>query len=46
GAIQSFADGASTGGRTDLTIKDARWRVDVGWTTGEVRSGPLRTPAP
>ena len=46
GAIQFFADGASTGGRIDPTIKDARWRVDVGWITGEVRSGPLRTPAP
>ncbi len=41
-----FPDGASTGGRIDLQVKDARWRVDVGWITGEVRSGPLRTPSP
>ncbi|MFC0153867.1 GspH/FimT family pseudopilin [Xanthomonas dyei] len=46
GAIQFFPDGASTGGRIDLQVKDARWRVDVGWITGEVRSGPQRTPAP
>ncbi|RBF16880.1 type II secretion system protein GspH, partial [Xanthomonas oryzae pv. oryzae] len=46
GAIQFFPDGASTGGRIDLQVKDARWRVDVGWITGEVRSGPLRTPSP
>ncbi|KAB7765523.1 type II secretion system protein GspH [Xanthomonas maliensis] len=46
GAIQFFADGASTGGRIDLAVKDARWRVDVGWITGEVRSAPLRTATP
>lgn len=46
GAIGFFPDGASTGGRIDLQIKNARWRVDVGWITGEVHSGPLRTPSP
>ncbi|WP_428959808.1 type II secretion system protein XpsH [Xanthomonas oryzae] len=46
GAIQFFPDGAATGGRIDLQVKDARWRIDVGWITGEVRSGPLRTPSP
>ncbi|MBB4130900.1 MULTISPECIES: GspH/FimT family pseudopilin [unclassified Xanthomonas] len=46
GAIQFFPDGASTGGRIDLRVKDAIWRVDVGWITGEVRSGQVRTPTP
>ncbi|HHW4680249.1 MAG TPA: type II secretion system protein XpsH [Xylella taiwanensis] len=45
GVIQFFDDGASSGGRIDLEIKGAYWRIDVGWITGEVRSGPLRTSA-
>jgi general secretion pathway protein H len=31
-----FPDGASTGGNVRLKIKDAEWRVDVAWLTGEV----------
>ena len=37
GAILFFADGASTGGRVQLSIKRAAWNVDVAWLTGEVR---------
>jgi general secretion pathway protein H len=37
GAIMFFADGASTGGRVQLSIKRAAWNVDVTWLTGEVR---------
>jgi len=37
GAIVFFADGASTGGRVQLTVRDAAWNVDVAWLTGEVR---------
>lgn len=37
GAIVFFADGASTGGRVQLTAKQAAWDVDVKWLTGEVR---------
>ena len=37
GAIVFFADGASTGGRVQLGIKQAAWQVDVKWLTGEVR---------
>jgi len=41
GAIRFFADGASTGGRIDLRARQAQWRIDVAWITGEVRGGPL-----
>lgn len=37
GAIQFFPDGASTGGRVQLTAKNAAWNVDVQWLTGEVK---------
>lgn len=37
GAIVFFADGASTGGRVQLSIKRAAWNIDVAWLTGEVR---------
>ena len=37
GAIVFFADGASTGGRVQLSVKRAVWNVDVKWLTGEVR---------
>ena len=37
GGILFFADGASTGGRIQLQVKRAAWRVDVGWLTGEVK---------
>lgn len=41
GVIQFFPDGASSGGRIELFARQARWRVDVAWITGEVRSGPV-----
>jgi general secretion pathway protein H len=37
GAIVFFADGASTGGRVQLSIKRAAFNVDVAWLTGEVK---------
>ncbi len=37
GAIVFFADGASTGGRIKLNVKQAAWNVDVAWLTGEVK---------
>lgn len=36
GAIMFFADGASTGGRVQLSSGKAAWNVDVAWLTGEV----------
>lgn len=40
GVILFFPDGGSSGGRIDLRLNAAVWRIDVGWITGEVRSGP------
>ncbi len=37
GAIVFFADGASTGGRVQLSARSAVWNIDVAWLTGEVR---------
>jgi len=37
GAIMFFADGASTGGRVQLSAKKAAWNIDVAWLTGEVK---------
>ena len=37
GAIVFFPDGASTGGRVQLSARQAAWNVDVAWLTGEVR---------
>jgi general secretion pathway protein H len=37
GGILFFPDGASTGGRVQLQARQAAWRVDVAWLTGEVR---------
>src|SRR6478672_5768767 len=37
GAIQFFPDGASTGGRVQLTAKGAAWNIDIAWLTGEVK---------
>ena len=37
GAIVFFPDGASTGGRVQLTAKKAAWNIDVAWLTGEVK---------
>jgi general secretion pathway protein H len=36
GNIRFFPDGSSTGGHIELILDDARWRIDVGWLTGEV----------
>ena len=36
GAIVFFSDGASTGGRIQLSAKNATWNVDVKWLTGQV----------
>jgi general secretion pathway protein H len=37
GAIMFFPDGASTGGRVQLTANNAAWNIDVQWLTGEVK---------
>ena len=37
GGIVFFSDGASTGGRVQLSEKNAAWNVDVAWLTGEVK---------
>ncbi|NUS61401.1 MAG: prepilin-type N-terminal cleavage/methylation domain-containing protein [Lysobacter sp.] len=37
GAIVFFSDGASTGGRVQLSSREAAWNVDVQWLTGEVK---------
>jgi len=37
GAIAFFPDGASTGGRVQLSSGKAQWTVDVAWLTGQVR---------
>jgi len=37
GAIVFFADGASTGGRIQLSLKRAGWNIDVAWLTGQVK---------
>lgn len=42
GVVRFFEDGASTGGRIELSARAAVWRIDVGWITGEVRSGLLQ----
>ncbi|HRP73672.1 MAG TPA: GspH/FimT family pseudopilin [Luteimonas sp.] len=43
GAIVFFGDGASTGGRVQLSLRDAAWDINVAWLTGEVtlRRGEL-----
>ena len=38
GAILFFPDGASSGGRVDLSRNGATWRLDVHWLTGQVSS--------
>jgi general secretion pathway protein H len=44
GAILFFPDGASTGGRVQLSAKKAALDIDVAWLTGEVklRRGEVR----
>ena len=41
GAILFFPDGASSGGRIDLSRGGATWRLDVHWLTGQVSSHRL-----
>lgn len=36
GAFVFFGDGASTGGRVQLSLRDAAWQIEVAWLTGEV----------
>ena len=36
GAVLFFGDGASTGGRIQLSHGRAAWNVDVAWLTGDV----------
>jgi general secretion pathway protein H len=43
GGIAFYPDGGSSGGTLELGVRDALWRIDVGWITGEVRSGPVRS---
>lgn len=38
GVILFFPDGASSGGRVDLSRNGATWRLDVHWLTGQVRN--------
>ncbi|AWH28000.1 MULTISPECIES: GspH/FimT family pseudopilin [Stenotrophomonas] len=40
GVIEFHPDGGASGGRIRLQRDSAEWRIDVGWLTGEVRSGP------
>jgi general secretion pathway protein H len=42
GGIAFHPDGGSSGGSIELGVRDALWRIDVAWITGEVRSGPVR----
>lgn len=42
GGILFFNDGASTGGRVQLQARQAAWRVDVAWLTGEVTLSRVR----
>lgn len=37
GAIEFFPDGASTGGRVQLSANKAAMNIDVAWLTGEVK---------
>lgn len=41
GGIRFFEDGGSSGGRIDLHLRDAAWRVEVSWITGEVMLAPV-----
>ena len=46
GAILFFPDGASTGGRVQLSVEEAAWNIDVAWLTGEVQVAPRRGEPP
>lgn len=36
GRIRFFPDGASTGGHIELEMRQAIWRIEINWLTGEV----------
>lgn len=36
-AVAFFPDGSSSGGNVELERAGQRWRVDIGWLTGQVR---------
>lgn len=42
GAIEFHPDGGASGGRIVLQRDAARWRIEVGWLTGEVTSAAER----
>lgn len=42
GGIAFHPDGGSSGGTIELDVRDAVWRIEVSWITGEVRAGPVR----
>lgn len=44
GTIEFHPDGGSSGGRIVLQQGSTRWRIDVGWLTGEVTSRPDPVP--
>ena len=44
GAILFFPDGASSGGRIELSQGTQAWRLDVNWLTGQVRTTRASTP--
>lgn len=44
GVIEFHPDGGSSGGMIALRQGEARWTIRVGWLTGDVVSGPERTP--
>jgi general secretion pathway protein H len=37
GAVMFFPDGASSGGRVQLSAGKAAWNIDIAWLTGQVR---------
>ena len=44
GAVMFFEDGASTGGRVQLSREDQIWNVDVAWLTGAVKVSREQAP--
>jgi general secretion pathway protein H len=39
--VEFYPDGGSTGGNLMLVNGDRKWRIDIGWLTGDVRSRTL-----
>ena len=44
GTVRFFPDGASSGGRIELSQGTQAWRLDVNWLTGQVRTTRASTP--